>query len=421
MTSPGIGGGGLLGVALEVLTPPVQDPLATATTGGTLAAGTYRYYVTATNADGETTVSNEESIVTTGATSTVTVTWTAVTGATGYKIYRTAVDGASGTQLLLATVGAVTTYEDDGSGTPSGAFPTINTATTAGTYKAPTKFIPFNSESLMFRQGTGWRRPIRKSVDVLGGVPGNVHIEGDVELETTEDTVLYFMYCARASVVKTGTSPNFVYTFTPTPLAVPAKTMSITVERNGETFGYVGCVVSSFRFGINEGQLTFSVSIVGRDEASQTDATPTWPTTTPYGAGQFDIEIPTGTAVTDTDTFEFAVEDNAEPQFRLKSTGRGAEFVKFGERNTTLTMERDFLSRTDYDAFKALTAQSITLKATKGADNEISILVPAAVKDTYETNLSSQGDLVRAAIATQNVLDSTGKSYEIAIKSQENI
>lgn len=293
--------------------------------------------------------------------------------------------------------------------------------TASGTYLAPTKFIPFNSESLALRQATGWRRPIRKSVDVLGGVPGNVHIEGDIELETTEDTVLYFMHCARAAVVKTGTTPNFIYTFTPTPLAVPAKTMSITVERNGETFGYVGCVVSSFRFGISEGQLTFSVSIVGRDESSQADATPTWPTTSPYGAGQFSIEVPTGTPVTDTDTFEFGVEDNAEPQFRLKNTGRGAEFVKFGERNTTLSMERDFLTRADYDAFKTLTAQSITLTASKGANNSISILIPAAIKDTYDVSAGAQADLFRASIAYQGVLDVLGKSYEITIKSQEDI
>ena len=47
--------------------------------------------------------------------------WTAIPGATGYKIYR---GDTSGGELLLATVGAVTTYVDDTNATPAGAMPT---------------------------------------------------------------------------------------------------------------------------------------------------------------------------------------------------------------------------------------------------------------------------------------------------------
>jgi hypothetical protein len=147
--------------------------------------------------------------------------------------------------------------------------------------------------------------------------------------------------------------------------------------------------------------------------------TATWPTTTPFGAGQYSVEIPTATPVTDTDTFEFSVEDNAEAQFRLKSTGRGAQFIKYGERTSTMSLERDFDSRADFDAFKAITAQSITLTATKGANNSISMLAPVAIKDTYEIANSGQGDLVRASISYQNVIDGTGKSWQLIVKTQE--
>jgi hypothetical protein len=292
--------------------------------------------------------------------------------------------------------------------------------TVAGTYVAPTKFFPFNTESLTSTQATTWRRPIRQSVDVLGAVPGNFHVEGDLEMEALEDVMVYFMVATRAAVVKTGTTPNFIYTYTPTAAAIPTKTLSLTVVRNGITFGFTGCVVGSFVFAINDGLLNFNCTIVGRDEASQSLPTPTWPTTTPFGAGQYSIEIPTGTPVLDTDNFEFEVEDNAEPQFRLKTPGRGAQFIKYGERNSTMTMERDFEARTDFDAYKALTAQSITLTATKGANNSISLLAPVAIKDTYEVNNGGQGDLVRASISYQNILDSTGKSYQIVIKTQED-
>lgn len=293
--------------------------------------------------------------------------------------------------------------------------------TVSGTYIAPTKFFPFNTESLTSTQATIWRRPIRNSADIIGAVPGNFHVEGDLEMEALEDVVPYFLLAAGANGIQTGTTPNWIQTWTPTSQATPTKTLSLTVVRNGIVFGFTGCTVGSFAFGITDGLLTFNMSIIGRDEAVQSLPTPTWPTTTPFGAGQYSIEIPTATPVTDTDTFEFSVENNAEPQFRLKSTGRGAQFIKFGERNSTMTLERDFESRTDFDAYKALTSQSITLTATKGANNSISILSPVAFKESYEVNNGGQGDLVRASIAYQNVIDGTGKSWQIVTKSQQDL
>jgi hypothetical protein len=105
----------------------------------------------------------------------------------------------------------------------------------------------------------------------------------------------------------------------------------------------------------------------------------------------------------------------------MKDTGRGAQFIKYGERNMGLTVERDFLSKTDYDAFKALTSQSITMVFSKGANNAITLLAPVAFKDTYELGLSGQGDLIRASIAYQLAIDGSGNSYTVTIKTQENV
>jgi hypothetical protein len=71
--------------ALSTPTAPTATP---STTGGTLTAGTYLYAITATNVYGETTRSPTTSATTTGSTSSVSLTWTAVAGATGYKVYR---------------------------------------------------------------------------------------------------------------------------------------------------------------------------------------------------------------------------------------------------------------------------------------------------------------------------------------------
>jgi hypothetical protein len=418
--SQNIGANGQMGVAFEMLSPPVLTGVAQA--GGALTAGTYKYYITALNANGETSVSNEVTVTTAAGNLTAHLTWPAVTGATGYKVYRTAAAGASNTELLLTTLGVVTSYDDAAVGAPAGAFPTSNTATTAGTYAPPTKFFPFLTESLKYVQGTNWRRPIRKSADIIGAVAGDVHIEGDVEIEGLEDVIPYFLYASRVAVVKSGSSPNFSYVFTPTAAALPLRTLSITVERNtGVVFGYVGCVVSQFKFSITDGQLRLTVSIIGQDEASQSTPTPTFSTTVPFGAGQYDMQIPTSTSTFDVDTFEWTCNDNANPNYRLKNTGRGAQFVNFGERDLTLTCERDFDTRADYDAFKALTGQSVTLAASKGVNNAVTLLTPVTIKDTYELGLGGQGDLVRANIQYQMPIDGTGKSFQITVATQENL
>jgi len=417
--SVGIGAAGIAGIAVEQLTPPVLAGSATA--GGALTAGTYKYYLTAINANGETTVSNEVSVTTAAGNLTATLTWASVTGATGYRVYRTAAAGASDTELFVIALGLVLTYADAAVGAPAGAFPTTNTAVAPGTYVAPTKFFPFNSESIKITEDTVWRRPIRQSADIIGAVAGNFHPEGELALESLEDVVLWFLWASRTSIVRTGANPNWIYTITPTSAAVPNKTLSLTIVRNGVVFGYTGICLSSFTFGIDNGLLTFGTNVIGRDEAVQSLPVATWPTTTPFGAGMYTIEVPTGSTVLDTDTFEFSVEDNAEAQFRLKSTGRGAEFIKYGERNSTMSMERDFEARTDYDLFKSITSQSITLTATKTANNLIALLAPVAIKDTYEVGLGGQGDLVRASIAYQNIIDGTGKSWQITIKTQETI
>lgn len=113
-----------------LLGAPTASAPSTATTGGTLAAGTYRAVITAVNARGETSISNEVSQVTTGATSTITWNWTNVSGETSYNIYVTAVNGATGTEKFLINRPADTTSYI-WTGTPAigtGNPPTGNTA-----------------------------------------------------------------------------------------------------------------------------------------------------------------------------------------------------------------------------------------------------------------------------------------------------
>ena len=74
----------VLGASAYLMIPPAPV-LATAATGGTVAAGTYWVKITAKNAQGETTASAVSKIVTTGATSTITITIFTVPNATQYN------------------------------------------------------------------------------------------------------------------------------------------------------------------------------------------------------------------------------------------------------------------------------------------------------------------------------------------------
>lgn len=293
----------------------------------------------------------------------------------------------------------------------------------SGTYVAPTKFVPFLSESLQYQQATGWRRPIRNTPGLVGAISGNAQVTGDVVIESLADVLPYFLMASRCTVEKTGAAAPFTYDFTPSPNAIPTKTLSITLVRNGVVFGYTGCTVTDIKMDVSDGILQFTASIIATNEESQAAVTGiTWPTSEPFGSGSYNLQIPTASQVFDTDTFSFESNDNGTVQFRLKDT-LGAQFVSFGESDASISVARDFVDRTEYDAFKTLTEKSITLEATHGAvdTDVISITAPVAIVDTYEVAIGSQGDLVRASITYQCAIDSTGKHYAISITTDEDV
>lgn len=123
----------------ERLPAPAQSSnLVAATTGGTLPTGIYSMRVTALSVAGETTASpawggTGGGTSVTGPTGTLTMSWGAVTGATGYNVYF----GYPGNERFVARVPAgTTTYTVTGSETPGAAVPTSNSASTANTVSA---------------------------------------------------------------------------------------------------------------------------------------------------------------------------------------------------------------------------------------------------------------------------------------------
>ena len=112
------------------LTVPV-GLAATLASGGTLVSGTeYFYVVTALDGvGGETTASTEVHATPSGGNLSVALAWTAVTGATGYNVYRSTI---TGTEILLAGVGLPATsnsYTDTGAAVNATSTFTITSAT----------------------------------------------------------------------------------------------------------------------------------------------------------------------------------------------------------------------------------------------------------------------------------------------------
>lgn len=94
--------------------------------GGTFAAGTYFWVVTATGDLGETVASNEVSVAI-ALNGSANLTWNAPpTGAKNIKVYRGTVAGAE--NALIATLGLVTAFTDTGTAGSAATPPTVNTA-----------------------------------------------------------------------------------------------------------------------------------------------------------------------------------------------------------------------------------------------------------------------------------------------------
>lgn len=99
---------------------------------GSLAPGTYAYRVSAVNSSGETLASPMATITVGGSGSviSITVSWGPVAGATGYNVYGRS---TTSTLKLTPTPVTGTSFLDSGAATPSGAVPSSNTTgTTTG-------------------------------------------------------------------------------------------------------------------------------------------------------------------------------------------------------------------------------------------------------------------------------------------------
>lgn len=127
---------GQIGVGHTVLATTITSATPS-TSGGTLADGTYYYQVTVLNGVNESAPSNEVPATVSGGggSGSVALVWSAVAGATGYRVYR---GTAAGVENVYYAPGAVTTYTDTNAASTGGSPPATGTWVVIGSSDAST-------------------------------------------------------------------------------------------------------------------------------------------------------------------------------------------------------------------------------------------------------------------------------------------
>jgi hypothetical protein len=175
----------VLGSGTQLQTPAAPT---LALVGGTMPAMTYHYAVTALNAQGETDLSTPAAVAANGSQNVV-VSWSAIAGATAYRVYRR----VGSDYLLVGTTGS--TSLQDTNITPAGAAPAVNTT---GTTQYPL-LVPiaglahplFHIDGLTASQSGG-------AVQVLNGSPFLVFPAGSCPPYGTDLTLTgVFSLCVR--------------------------------------------------------------------------------------------------------------------------------------------------------------------------------------------------------------------------------
>jgi len=114
-------------VTRETLSAPTLNTV-TAQAGGSLSAATYFYKLTSLSPSGETILGNEVSGTTAGGNLTLRLAWTAVTGSTGYRIYRGTSAGVQDKLVTTIASASTVTYDDAGAAVVATTTPATNRA-----------------------------------------------------------------------------------------------------------------------------------------------------------------------------------------------------------------------------------------------------------------------------------------------------
>lgn len=330
-------------------------------------------------------------------------------------------------------------------GLGGGGYVAIKHETTMGTYLDPTTvgtlFMPILSESLQYQEDKYYSEQIRQSTIVSDVKQSYYHTAGDITVEVDSSLLPYLLYTGRYTITKTGASAPFTYKFVPnsagsatTGTGANERTASITVVRSGIGFGYAGCVLGGGEFTIENGVLRYTAHITGLSEATPGAlGTPTWAAPKILGANAHSVYVaaagvsPTFAAASlDFNGFTFSDNFNAAAQNRIVAN-RAATYISFGITEATYNTELDFVSKAEYDNFKASTTRAVKLEsigdgaAWAATADGVQVQINRSAYDSYEVPLAGMGDLIMATVTGRALGQAGGDPYAISIKSSLDI
>lgn len=235
-------GGDMVRIALDSVTlscPWTFASVLGAAAGGGVwgSTGTYGYRISSLNATGESGAQDEITVIVDDTTKKVTLSWTQVPGATGYKLYRTATPGTYGATTLRTTIvgGATVSFIDDGSATITGTLPTANT--TAGWLLSAVLSAP----AAGVWSGTGVKYWKVVAYDATG-----IEIANSLEISVNVDNVTKTVALTWASALLAGAGATAIKVYRSTASGVYASpTLVTTLAGNATTYTDTGTAVAS--------------------------------------------------------------------------------------------------------------------------------------------------------------------------------
>ena len=278
---------------------------------------------------------------------------------------------------------------------------------TPGIYRHPKIFLPLRSENIRTAANVQDLRYLDGGVDISAVKAGDQSLEGAIEMDIFHTYLPHLLEVCRGN----RTFNSNIHTFIPGSLAEPLdrKTFSLTIVKNEEVFAYTGGRFSSLSMTVANSILQGTFNGMFLNEVPQQALAASardFLALNPFGAGEYHIELPHGTQVFDLDGFTFDVDDSGENNFRLNDVRNAPMFIKYGERSVSLTTQRDFSSRSDYDNYRNINRQSLILRAEhltntrarKSPREFVEIGLPDVYVSDWDTPLSGgQSDLIRSS------------------------
>jgi hypothetical protein len=191
--------------------PPGLTDATPAATGGTLAAGSWDYSVTATTPNGES-IGSTTTVATTGATSSVLLAWEAICHATTYKVYRR--QSPSGGWALIATLAqpaaaftdagpVALSFSDTGAPGSAAGPPAVNGAK-INPYAANPNFAPALADAGVTAIASDSSKPYPQNPSSLAGAQwpaGSSFMTGSARTVPRYPTNVYYNVATQAQLL----------------------------------------------------------------------------------------------------------------------------------------------------------------------------------------------------------------------------